>query len=147
MIIAAAQARDIGAELTETRKFGFGVRIRRENGFSGCGVVNGNRTRELFVEIAGEWAVAGRVFVTEIVDHGESILANLPITVTAIFPFGQVAGSDGVAFKVFFEDGLDFREGIEPFEDGFTFFAVLKTAIELFTDVMRETSDFSGTHG
>ena len=86
-------------------------------------------------------------FVVQMVDYGESILANLPVAVAAVLPFGEVAGSDGVAFKVFFEDSLDFREGIEPFENGLTLFAVVKTAIELFTDVVRETSDFSGTHG
>jgi len=42
---------------------------------------------------------------------------------------------------------LDFREGVEPIEDGVGLFAVAEAAIELLTDVVREAGDFSGAHG
>ena len=109
--------------------------------------MNGNPAGEFFVEGVGERFVAERLFAAEVVDHGESVLANLPVAVAAVFPFGEVAGSDGMVFKVFFENGFDFGEGVEPFENGFALFAVVKAAIELFTDGVRKTSDFSGTHG
>ena len=45
---------------------------------------------------------------------------------------------------MFFKDGLDFGKAVEPFEDGFAAFIVLKTKVELLTDGVRETSDFAG---
>ena len=72
----------------------------------------------------------------------------MPLAVAALLPFGEVARGDGVTVKLGLENGLYFREGVEPREDRFGFVAIAEAWIELFADLVRETSDFSGaSHG
>jgi len=57
---------------------------------------------------------------------------------------GEILGRNGDAIELVFDDGLDFGQGVEPGQDGFSFLlAVFKTLIELFLDVVRETGDFA----
>ena len=99
--------------------------------------MNGNPAGEFFVEGIGESGVAERMSVSEVIDDSESVLANEPIAVTAVLPFGEIAGSDGPAFEVMLEDRLNFSEGVEPFKNGLALFAVLDAMVELLSDLMR----------
>jgi hypothetical protein len=44
------------------------------------------------------------------------------------------------------EDGLDFREGVEPIDEEGAGLVVEETAVKLGADVAGEAGDFSGAH-
>ena len=88
--------------------------------------------------------MAEAVLVVKIAEELEGLLAGVPLAVTALLPLGEVARSDGETVKLGLEDGLYFREGIEPREDRFGFVAIEEAWVELFADLVREASDFSG---
>ena len=48
-----------------------------------------------------------------------------------------------VAVKFLRHEGLDLREGVEPFEEGGGFVAGLHFLVELLADFVRELGDFS----
>ena len=92
--------------------------------------------------------MAEAVLVVKIAEELEGLLAGVPLAVAAIFPLGEVARGDGATVKLGLENGLYFREGVEPGEDRFGFVAIVQAGIELFADLVRETSNFSGaSHG
>src|SRR5258706_14566636 len=100
--------------------------------------------RELSGNGTGERFVAEAVLILQVLDELEGLLADVPLAVAAIFPGGEVGGGDGVTVKLGLENGLYFREGVEPGEDRFGFVAIAQSGVELFADVVWETSDFSG---
>jgi len=120
------------------------VEFRGQKCLGRSGVLDGDPVSQFIIEWAGEGLIPEGVLVLEIGDHSEGIVTDLPVAKTALVPFGEICRDDSVAVEVGFEDGLDFGQGVEPLEEGFTLFTVLHTAIELFTDFVRETSDFSG---
>jgi hypothetical protein len=67
-----------------------------------------------------------------------------PILEAALFPFGEVLFGDRAAFEFLVEDALNVGEGIEPFDELDSCFAVLEAKVEVFTQGVRETGDFSG---
>src|SRR5215471_13568193 len=68
-----------------------------------------------------------------------------PIAETAVLPFGEVLFVDWTVVEVGGEDGLDFRESVEPGEDRFGRDAVVEFEVELFANGMREASAFAET--
>jgi len=91
--------------------------------------------------------VAEGFFIIELLNEIESVLAYEPVAVAAMPPLGQVDFVEGAPVEAGGKHGLDFGDGVEPFEDGVGLFAVVEAAIELLTDVVREAGDFSGAHG
>jgi hypothetical protein len=88
-------------------------------------------------------ADAGRnVGVTE--ELGGVILEE-PVTEATLFPFGEVLFGDGSVVEVGGEDGFDFRERVEPRENGFVRLVIVETKVELVAELMRKTSDFADT--
>jgi len=120
------------------------VEFRGQKGLGCGGVLDGDPVGEFIIEWTGEGFIPEGVLVLEIGDHSEGVVTDLPVAKTALVPFGEICRDDSVAIEVSFKDRSDFGQGVEPLEEGFTLFTVLNTAIELFTDFVRETSDFSG---
>jgi len=81
--------------------------------------------------------VAEGLFVIELLNEIESVLADEPVAVAAMAPLGQVDFVEGATVEAGGERGLDFGDGVKPFEDGVGLFAVVEAAIELLTDVVR----------
>ena len=98
---------------------------------------------ELSGEGTGERLVAEAVLVVKIAEELEGLAAGVPLAVAAIFPLGEVAWGDGATVKLGLENGLHFREGVEPREDRFGLVAVVEAGVELFADLVREASNFS----
>src|SRR6266566_3882011 len=91
--------------------------------------------------------MAEGLFIIELLNEIESVLAYEPVAVAAMPPLGEVDFVEGPPVEAGGEHGLDFGDGVEPFEDGVGLFAVVEAAIELLTYVVREAGDFSGAHG
>ncbi len=91
--------------------------------------------------------MAEGLFIIELLNEIESVLADEPVAVAAMPPLGQVDFVEGAPVEAGGKHGLDFGDGVEPFEDGVGRFAVVEAAIDLLTDVVREAGDFSGAHG
>jgi hypothetical protein len=138
VVVAAAKAGDVGAKLAEAGPFEFGVGLGGDQGLGGGGVLNGNPAGEFRVELVSKGLVTESLFVFEVGDHSEGVLADLPVEVAALLPFGEVGGQDGPTAEAGGEDGLNFRQGVEPGEDGFAAFTVVEAAVELFADGVGE---------
>ena len=91
--------------------------------------------------------MAEGLFIIELLNEIERVLADEPVAVAATSPLGQVDLVEGAPAEAGGEHGLDFGDGVEPIEDGVGLFAVVEAAIKLLTDVVREAGDFSGAHG
>jgi len=143
----AAQAGNVGAKLAQPSPFGGRVLLVGDEGFGGGGVMEGDPMSELGADGIAQGLVAEGVLVIELLNEIESVLADEPVVVTAVAPVGQIDLVERAPVEVGGEDGLDFRDGVEPIEDGVGLFAVAEAAIELLTDVVREAGDFSGAHG
>jgi len=66
-----------------------------------------------------------------------------PVAEAAVFPIGEVLFGDRTVVEVGGEDGFGFGKRVEPWEDGFGGESVVEFEVELFTDGMRESSDFA----
>jgi len=77
----------------------------------------------------------------------EGLLAELPGLEAAIFPFGEVLRGDGAALEVFFEDGLDFGQVVEPNGEADGGVAGIEALVELVADLGREVGDFAFAGG
>jgi hypothetical protein len=143
----ALEGGDIGAELAEAALAGVGVvvGVLGGEGLDGDGgVVKGEPAGEFVGEEAGQGVVAEGFFVVEVAGQGEGIAAREPVAVAAVFPLGEVGGGDGLGGEVGGEDGLDFREGVEPLEEGRARLVVEEAVVELVADGEGEAGDFSG---
>ena len=60
------------------------------------------------------------------------------VEITALLPVAEVGFVDGLGGEMGGEDGLDFREPVEPGEEVPGQFAVLEAQVELLTDGQRE---------
>ena len=76
-------------------------------------------------------------------DLMEDIPAGLPLGITAQAPLGEVLGTDGFAVEEGGDDLLDFREGVEPCDEGDAGNVVLKAEIEFLAKLAGEAGDFS----
>ena len=143
----AAEAGDIGAKLAQASPFVGRVWFIGDEGFGGSGVVEGDPMSQPGADGIAQGLVAEGLFIIELLNEIRSVLADEPVAVAAMAPLGQVDFVEGASVEAGGEHGLDFGDGVEPFEDGVGLFAVVEAAIELLTDVVREACDFSGAHG
>jgi hypothetical protein len=72
-----------------------------------------------------------------------SVVLEEPVTEAALFPFGEVLFGDGAVVEVCGEDGFDFGERVKPGENGFGRKGIVELEVELFAEIVRETSDFA----
>ncbi len=143
----AAEAGNVGAKLAQPSPFGGRVLLVGDERFGGGGVVEGDPMGEPGADGIAQGLVAEGLFVIELLNEIESVLADEPVAVAAMPPLGEVDFVEGAPVEAGGEHGLDFGEGVKPFENGVGWFAVVEAAIELLTDVVREAGDFSGAHG
>jgi len=84
----------------------------------------------------------------EIGDLAQCLLLEEPFAIAALFPVGKVGFVDGAALEIALEDGLGFREGIEPVDELAAGFAVVEAAVEegakFARDDGRSTAQFLG---
>jgi len=76
----------------------------------------------------------------EIGDLAQCLLLEEPFAIAALFPVGKVGFVDGAFLEIALEDGLGFREGIEPVDELAAGFAVVEAAVE-------EGAKFAGEAG
>ena len=140
-------AGDVAVEAVEEVEAGEEVGV--EGAFEGHfaqqdGVAGGDGVGEAVGEVAvgeaGEFGGVGGEFAGVF----EEFLGGEPVEKAAVVPFGEVLGADGDAVEVFGEDGLDFREGVEPLDEVHAGFAVVEALVELVAEVVREAGDFAG---
>ena len=65
------------------------------------------------------------------------------VEISALLPLAEVGLVDGLGGEMGGEDGLDFRQLVEPGEEVLGQLAVLEAQIELPTDGQREAGDFA----
>ncbi len=111
-----------------------------ENGVAGDDGV-GEAVNKVTIGEAGELGGVGGEFAGGF----EEFLGGKPVEEAAVVPFGEVLGADGDAGEVFGEDGLDFGEGVEPFNQVHAGFAVVEALVELVAEGAGEAGDFAGT--
>ena len=143
----AAEAGNVGAKLAQPSPSAGTVWFVGDERFGGSGVVEGDPMSQPAADGIAQGLVAEGLFIIELLDEIESVLADEPVAVAAMPPLGQVDFVEGAPVEVGGEHGLDFGDRVEPFEDGVGLFAVVEAAIELLTDVVREACDFSAAHG
>jgi len=143
----AAEAGNVGAKLAQPSPFGGRVLLIGDERFGGSGLVEGDPMSEPGADGIAQGLVAEGLFIVEVLNEIQSVLADEPVAVAAMTPLGEVDFVEGAPVEADGERGLDFGDGVEPFENGVGLFAVVEAAIELLTDVVREAGDFSGAHG
>ncbi len=126
-----AEAGNVGAKLAQASPFGGRVLLIGDERFGGGGVVEGDPMSEPGADGIAQGLVAEGPFIIELLNEIESVLAYEPVAVAAMPPLGQVDFVEGAPVEAGGEDGLDFGDGVEPFEDGVGLFAVVEAAIEL----------------
>ena len=72
-------------------------------------------------------------------------LAGEPFAIAAEVPVGEVLRADEVAAVVFFDEGEDFGELVEPKQNVVAGFAVAEALVEFFAEGFGETGEFAGT--
>ena len=96
--------------------------------------------------VVGHQAAGGFDFFGSFGNAAESIeevMAGLPLGITAQPPFRKVLGADGFSVEEIQDDLLDFREGVEPLDEGAAGDAALEAAVEFVAERAGETGDFS----
>ena len=73
----------------------------------------------------------------------EALAFGEPLEIAALAPMGEVDLGNGGAIELRTEDGLHFRQGVEPGGEVPACFALEKAEVELFPDVVREIGDFT----
>ena len=71
------------------------------------------------VEVVGEGVVG----------EGEGGLVELPVAKAAGFPTGQVLFFDRLVVELFLQDGLNFRQGVEPVEEALLIFRAIEASV------------------
>ena len=144
---AALDAGDVAVEAVQEVEAGdevgvdgtFEGHFAQEHGVAGGDGV-GQGVGELAVGEAGEFGGVGGEFTGVF----EDFLGGEPVKETAVIPFGEVLRADGDAVEMFGEDGLDFGEMIQPFNEVHAGFAVVETLVELVAERAGEAGDFAG---
>ncbi len=103
---------------------------------------DGKLVADLAEVLTAGFAEFGGLF-DEILDEAAGFLVPEPIQVTAVAPFAEVLFTDGAAFELGIEDGLNFGLLVEPIHKGGAGFAVLKAAVQGVADGLGETGDFA----
>ena len=83
-------------------------------------------------------------FGGEVFGRFAHFLAGEPFAVAAEVPVGEVLGADEVAAVVFFDEGDNLGEFIEPWQDDMGGFAVAEALVEFFAEGFGEPGDFAG---
>jgi hypothetical protein len=105
-----------------------------EPGSEELGGAVGYEAAGFFEVVRGGAGIAGAI---------KEVLAGLPLGEAALSPLGKVLGNDGVSLKEVAEDLLDFRERVEPLDEGNALDVAFEAAVELLPDVIGEAGDFS----
>ena len=105
-----------------------------EPGGEELGGAFGHEAAGFFEAVRGGVGIAGAV---------KEIVAGLPLGEAALTPLGKVLGNDGISLKEVADDLLDFREGVEPLDEGDAGDVALEAAVEFLPDFSGETGDFS----
>ena len=140
--VAAPEGGEICAETGEASEFGFGVFVGSGEGTGEGGVTDLEEADEFgahFLEGGGVEIVGEGV-----VGESEGGLLELPVEEAVFFPFGEVLWANRLGLEFGGEEGLHFREGVEPLEEAFVLLAVIKPLIELVTELARKAGDFAG---
>ena len=89
--------------------------------------------------------VTGQIigFLDELCDPGAGILVAQPIFESTLPPLAEVLFVDGTSAEAGFKDFLDFRQAVEPLDEGGAEFAIGEPAVELFANGARESGDFT----
>jgi hypothetical protein len=107
-----------------------------------CEVVRMTGRSEWFGRQSLSLVTSSPIRVSELQELGGLVLEE-PVAEAAVFPFGKVLFGDGAIVEIGGEDRFDFRERVEPGKDGFGGNTVVEFEVELFAEVVRETSDFA----
>ena len=99
--------------------------------------------REFVGERAGEELLEFRIVGTGGLDDVPDFLVNTPIAEAAIFPFGNILGSDGMAVEIGDNESLDLGQGVEPIDESDGRFAGVEAEVQFFQNLRREAGDFS----
>ncbi len=83
-------------------------------------------------------------FGGEVLGGFAHFLAGEPFAVAAEVPVGEVLRRDKITAVMFFDEGDDFGEFIEPGQDEVGGFAVAEALVEFFADCFGQTGDFAG---
>ena len=86
-----------------------------------------------------------RGFGGEVFGGFAHFLAGEPFAIAALIPIGEVLRADQIAAVVFFNEGEDFGELVEPKQNVVAGFAVAKALVEFFAEGFGETGEFAGT--
>ena len=86
-------------------------------------------------------------FFAHVREAGAGFLDLAPLFEAAPVPFREVLLEDGAAFEFLGQDLLDLGEGVEPLKELGSWLAVLEAGVELFAESVRETGDFTCSHG
>ncbi len=98
----------------------------------GGGVIEGGPLGELGREGSGEGLVRDGLVVFEVAGEVEDVLADEPVAIPALSPFGEVDWVNGAVVEFLGEDGTDFGLGMEPFEESVGLLAILESRRAFF---------------
>jgi len=141
-MIAAAQSDHIAAESVQELPVFDGIHDFAQ-ALKGQGVTGGDNGGEMVCDLAlaglGELARLGQ----EEGRLGQDLLSEEPVAVGTLFPLGEVGLANRPGGKGGGQQGLDFRQGVEPGDDLFGGLAVAQTGVDLFAKKMRKAGDFT----
>jgi hypothetical protein len=141
-MIAAAQSDHIAAESVQERPALAGIHYFAQ-ALTGQGVIGGDNGGQMVCDLAlaslGELARLGQ----EEGSLGQDLLPEEPVAVGPLFPLGEVGLANRPGGKDGGQQGLDFRQGVEPGDDLFGGLAIAQTGVDLFAKQMRKAGDFT----
>src|SRR5258708_4014411 len=85
------------------------------------------------------------IFRPKIIHEFESILAEHPIAVTSLLPFGEIDLIDRSAIEKLCKDGSNLRVRVKPGNDRHAFLTIMQAGIDFVADIVREPSDFASS--
>src|SRR5205809_6231424 len=86
----AAEAGHVGAKLAQASPFGGRVLLVGDERFGGGGVVEGDPMSEPGTDGIAQGLVAEGLFIIELLNEIQSVLADEPVTVADMPPLGQI---------------------------------------------------------
>jgi len=144
--VAATKAGNVGGELAKATPTGLGATRAAHEFLGSRGILEGHPESEVVRRSADGQGFAHKPLVLQVADEVQGVLAGQPFAVAVVFPLGDILLGERIPAEVGLEDGLDFRQWIEPGEESLGRLAVVKAAVDLIADLVRETGDFSEAH-
>jgi len=145
--VGTAEGHDVGGQVVEATEFGSGIILGRREGVGGGGVAQEKPVGEVFQDLGAGRELGVGAFTGGFFGQGlrefEGILAEFPVAKAVLGPVMEVLFGDGFGVEVLGEDGLNFGESVKPSEDGLVGLGVVKAAVDLVAERVREASDFS----